>query len=76
LKKFRVSHEGLAKACVKQKCGFIDTSGTWVVQPGFSSAGDFWHGLAAVSWKDGDYGYIDKSGKVIWRSTAPSTKHP
>jgi len=62
-------HEGLAKACVKQKCGFIDTSGTWVIRPAFSSTRDFWHGLAAVAWQDGDYGYINKSGKIIWRST-------
>ena len=64
-------HEGLAKACVKQKCGFVDTSGTWVVRPTFSSAGDFWHGLARVAWNEGDYGYIDKSGKVVWRNTNP-----
>ena len=61
-------HEGLAKVCVQTMCGFVDTSGAWRIPATFSSAGDFWRGLASVSWKEGDYGYIDKAGKVVWRS--------
>ena len=62
-------HEGLAVACVKQKCGYVDTSGTWVIPPSFISAQDFWHGLASVAWKDGEYGYVDKTGKTVWKNT-------
>jgi hypothetical protein len=29
----------------------------------FIHARDFSHGLAAVSWKTGGYGYIDRTGK-------------
>ena len=64
-------HEGLAKVCVKQKCGYVDTTGAWIAPPTFSFAKDFWHGLAQVSWGSGDYGYINRSGKVVWRSTDP-----
>jgi WG containing repeat len=53
-------HEGRARVCVKQKCGFVDTSGKWIVPPTLISASDFWHGLAIVTWKEGEYGYIDK----------------
>lgn len=62
-------HEGLAMACVKQKCGYVDTSGAWVIPPSFISARDFWHGLASVAWKEGEYGYVDKTGKTVWKNT-------
>jgi len=61
-------HEGLATACVKQKCGYIDTSGAWVIPAIFMHARDFWHGLAGVSWKEGEYGYVDKTGKIVWKN--------
>ena len=32
-------------------------------------AEDFHHGLAFVSTKDGKYGYIDKSGRYVWKPT-------
>ena len=62
-------HEGLARACVKQKCGYVDPSGAWVIPPSFIAARDFWHGLASVAWKEGEYGYVDKTGKTIWKNT-------
>ncbi|HEX3145567.1 MAG TPA: WG repeat-containing protein [Pyrinomonadaceae bacterium] len=64
-------HDGLAMACVKRKCGFVDTSGAWIIPPQFESVREFWHGLASVSWKGGDYGYVNKTGKTVWRSSAP-----
>lgn len=67
-------HEGLAVACIKGKCGYVDTSGSWAIQPTFSYARSFWHGLARVAWKDGDYGYIDKSGQTVWRKNALAQK--
>ena len=66
--------EGLAVACMKQKCGYVDTSGTWVVRPTFTYASAFRNGLARVSWGDADYGYIDKNGKTVWRSTTPDAR--
>ncbi|HYW70055.1 MAG TPA: WG repeat-containing protein [Pyrinomonadaceae bacterium] len=62
-------HDGLAPACVHQKCGYVDTAGAWIVPAAYETARNFWHGLASVSWKTGDYGYISKTGKVVWRST-------
>lgn len=62
-------HDGLAKACVKQKCGYVDTSGAWVIPPSFIYARDFRHGLASVTWQEGEYGYVDKTGKTIWKNT-------
>jgi len=57
-------------ACVQRKCGFVDPSG-WIIPPQFESVREFWHGLASVSWKGGDYGYVNKTGKTVWRSSAP-----
>jgi hypothetical protein len=62
-------HDGLARACVKQKCGYVDTSGAWVITPSFTYARDFWHGLASVTWSDSESGYVDKTGKTIWKNT-------
>jgi hypothetical protein len=67
-------HEGLAVACVKQKCGYVDTSGAWVIPPSFISAREFWHGLASVAWKEGEYGYVDKTGKTVWKNTLKKTE--
>lgn len=61
--------EGLAMACVKQKCGYVNTRGEWVIQPTFIHARDFRRGLASVSWKEGEYGYVDKTGKTVWKNT-------
>jgi WG repeat protein len=70
-------HEGLAPLQIEGKYGYIDKSGAMIIQPQFESAGDFQGGLAAVTkdpevktvqccWHNWDY--IDKSGKVVWRS--------
>jgi hypothetical protein len=64
-------HEGLAMACLRKRCGYVDTNGAWIIPPQFESAREFWHGLASVSWKSGDYGYINKRGRVVWRVTDP-----
>lgn len=53
--------------------GYMDQSGKTVIQPGrFSEIGPFVGSLARVhvggveGWSD-DYGYIDRTGKFIWR---------
>ena len=62
-------HEGVAAVCVKLTCGYVDTTGRWVIAAAFTNAGDFRGGLARVSWKDNAYGYIDKSGKTVWKNS-------
>lgn len=71
-------HEGLAVACAKRRCGFINTSGGWVIKPIFESADEFRGSLARVTWSVGVYGYIDRTGKAVWKSTDKSstTKKP
>ena len=61
-------HEGLAPVAVKRKYGYVDTSGNWVIRPRFEQAEAFRNGLARVAWKAGAYGYIDKTGKVVWKT--------
>lgn len=67
-------HDGLAMACVKGKCGYVDTSGKWVIQPTLPTAESFRYGLARVSWRDGEFGYIDKKGKAVWKNTDAKRK--
>lgn len=66
-------HEGLAAVVVKEKIGYIDKSGSWVIEPRLETmeyAADwvrlpnFSEGLAV--YRDGaSYGYIDKKGLVV-----------
>lgn len=45
--------------------GFVDKSGSQVINPQFKNAGDFSDNKCAVQNKDGKWGYIDDSGKII-----------
>jgi len=61
------------------KWGFIDTTGKIVIPPQFLIADLFSDGLAYVSFRDlrtRYLGYIDKTGKFVWRSTELLTKKP
>ncbi len=49
--------------------GYIDCTGSWVVQPAFKPAGMFRCGHALVQDLTG-YGYIDKSGAKMWWADA------
>jgi len=69
--------EGLAAVHVNGKWGYIDRSGKTVVPPAFRTVQPFYGGLALVnrpgglptaSWKP-DTGYIDRTGKFIWKFT-------
>lgn len=59
-------HEGLSWAVVgtvnEPKYGYIDHSGKFVIKPVYDCGGHFSHGLAFVT-KNGETGFIDKSGK-------------
>ncbi|MBM3249308.1 MAG: WG repeat-containing protein [Candidatus Omnitrophica bacterium] len=68
--------EGLAKVCTADKCGFIDRKGKMVIRPEFTSGlgpyNYFQGGLAEASKIEGDswvYGYIDKTGKYIYKQS-------
>jgi hypothetical protein len=73
--------EGLAAAAVGGKWGVIDKSGKWVIKPRFRSLNrgdspleDYRDGIARVTlpWGGGDFpksGYIDRTGKYVWKPT-------
>ena len=52
--------------------GYIDTKGAWTLKPQFPDASDFKGGLARVMFPEGNWGYIDASGKKIWESPIES----
>ncbi len=58
----------LLPACKNSnRCGFIDQTGKWIIQPRFADAQEFSEGLAAVSVKikgEKKYGFIDETGKM------------
>lgn len=56
--------EGLAYVVVDGKWGFIDRTGTVVIQPQFDDAGCFRNGIAPVE-KNKKWGYVDQKGNVV-----------
>lgn len=68
-------NEGLAVAqkTVGKRYGFIDNKGSWQIDPIFDFASDFHEGLAAVSIND-NWGFVDKSGKVVINKDILNTK--
>jgi WG containing repeat len=60
--------EGLAVIRSSEKSGFgyINQKGRLVIPCSFEWAGDFHEGLAAVAITKGKYGFIDKTGRVVF----------
>ncbi|HEY9062997.1 MAG TPA: WG repeat-containing protein, partial [Pseudobacteroides sp.] len=58
--------EGLAVIQVKDKQGYIDTSGKVIVKPVFEPASEFKNGLARVNY-GGEWGYINKEGEFVYK---------
>lgn len=56
--------EGLAAVKVRGKWGYIDQTGTFVIQPRFDNAREFSEGLAPVGLGK-KWGYIDHTGKMV-----------
>jgi hypothetical protein len=48
----------------RERYGFIDTTGAFVISPQFENAASFSDGLAAVK-IDGMWGFIDRSGRQV-----------
>src|SRR2546427_5605734 len=63
--------EGLAALSIDGKNGYVDTTGTVVIAPQFETAEAFAGGVARVKFDDGAWGYLNRSGRVIWKSTSP-----
>ena len=63
--------EGMAAVSLElQRWGYIDRTGKLVIDCQFNSSSSFKNGLAQVSlpgYNRGYMGYIDKTGKYIWR---------
>ncbi len=57
--------EGLAPVSVGEKFGYIDMTGTMVIEPQFDIANPFSEGLAAVVGDNYLWGFIDKTGTVV-----------
>ena len=64
--------EGLAlvRLSEKSKFGYINQKGELVIPSQFAWAGHFHDGLAAVKSSQGNYGFIDKTGKLVLQSKA------
>lgn len=57
--------DGISRASINGKYGYIDKSGEFIIKPQFDIASKkFNEGLASVQF-NGKYGYIDKSGNII-----------
>ncbi|MCX7766465.1 MAG: WG repeat-containing protein [Candidatus Sumerlaeia bacterium] len=55
----------------EKKIGYINKAGEYVIKPQFSRVSDFCDGVAKFEmdrWGNYIWGYIDKTGKIIWKS--------
>jgi hypothetical protein len=64
--------EGMAAVEVQDRqgrviCGYIDTTGRMAISPRFHEAYEFSGGIARVKPTVDRIGYIDKTGKYVWR---------
>jgi hypothetical protein len=63
--------DGVARIIYKGKFHYIDKSGNIIITTPYDMAWDFRDGLAFVQSgddvRDAKYGYIDKTGKVVWQ---------
>ena len=58
---------------VIERWGYIDRTGRFVVKPQFEDAEPISDGLGLVTFADSTWGYVNTSGKVLWRSKKPQT---
>jgi hypothetical protein len=66
----KLFHDGLAAFSVAdstgvESWGFVNTEGTVIIPNQFDAVGDYNEKKCAVQNKDGKFGYIDESGKII-----------
>ena len=58
--------EGLHPVRMNGLWGYIDESGSFVIEPAWDAASSFRDGLALVE-KDGKLAYIDHDGAAVWQ---------
>ena len=58
---------------IQDKFGFIDTSGTWIINAQYDDAAEFKEGVAAVCKNDSCF-FIDKEGKITSTSFYDETE--
>jgi hypothetical protein len=46
--------------------GYMNASGVWIIPPRFADASGFSGKLARITLKTGDFGYVNRRGKVVW----------
>lgn len=66
--------EGFAKVQFEGKYGFIDKSGNWVIKSKYENVSNLKNGIAFVYQKNERMGYIDQTGKFIWRAGKPKKR--
>lgn len=59
--------EGLASVKIKGKWGYINRSGSIVIQPKFNEVSPFINGLAYVKVNAASEGFINHSGQYVWQ---------
>jgi len=62
--------EGMAFVVKDEKYGFVNETAQMIVQPQFYYAKDFHNGLARVFYARDRWGYIDKTGRFVWKQPA------
>lgn len=68
--------KGLASARIGQNSGFIDKSGNFAFHLQFVSSAGFGYSDPARFWtEDQKFGYVDRSGKVVWGPTHEQPDH-
>ena len=55
----------------KRRYGYLDEEFHWVIEPEFVRADSFRNGLALCVDEEGYSVYIDKQGKIVWKSGTP-----
>lgn len=61
---------GLARAKINNKYGYINKEGKFMIPANFIDANDFVNGLASVRISANSWAYVDIKGKLIWREPA------
>lgn len=65
--------EGLAAVRIGNGWGYIDKSNKLVLNVEFNVAEEFRDGVARVTWPGGLWGYVDQTGRVLWKSKVPGS---
>lgn len=67
IQKAKPFSEGLAAVQIKGKWGYINRSGSIVIQPKFNGVSPFRNGLAYVKVNAASEGFINQSGQYVWQ---------